>query len=59
MLRDFGLATVVDLSVALGGVMLVLPAALVWAEGGYRPFPDLVASLRSSARRGTEPDPAP
>lgn len=32
MLRDFGVITVVDLSVALLGVMLVLPAALVWAE---------------------------
>jgi hydrophobe/amphiphile efflux-3 (HAE3) family protein len=32
MLRDFGILTVVDLSVALIGVMLVLPAALVWAE---------------------------
>jgi uncharacterized protein len=32
MLRDFGILTVVDLTVALIGVMLVLPAALVWAE---------------------------
>jgi predicted RND superfamily exporter protein len=32
MLRDFGLVTVVDLSVALLGVMLVLPAALRWSE---------------------------
>ncbi len=32
MLRDFGIVTVVDLSVALVGVMLVLPAALMWAE---------------------------
>lgn len=30
MLRDFGILTVVDLSVSLLGVMLVLPAALVW-----------------------------
>jgi predicted RND superfamily exporter protein len=35
MLRDFGLVTVVDLSVALLGVLLVLPAALVWAERGF------------------------
>ena len=34
MLRDFGLVTVVDLGVALLGVMLVLPAVLVWAEEG-------------------------
>jgi hydrophobe/amphiphile efflux-3 (HAE3) family protein len=32
MLRDFGLVTVVDLAVALAGVMLVLPAVLVLAE---------------------------
>ena len=32
MLRDFGILTVVDLSVSLLGVMLVLPAALVWAS---------------------------
>jgi predicted RND superfamily exporter protein len=32
MLRDFGLVTVVDLGVALLGVMLVLPAALAWQE---------------------------
>jgi uncharacterized protein len=32
MLRDFGLVTVLDLAVALVGVLLVLPAALVWAE---------------------------
>jgi hydrophobe/amphiphile efflux-3 (HAE3) family protein len=35
MLRDFGLVTVVDLGVALVGVLLVLPAALVWAERGF------------------------
>ena len=32
MLRDFGIVTVVDLTVSLLGVMLVLPAALIWAE---------------------------
>ena len=32
MLRDFGAVTVVDLTVSLLGVMIVLPAALVWAE---------------------------
>jgi predicted RND superfamily exporter protein len=32
MLHDFGLVTVIDLTVSLLGVMLVLPAALVWAE---------------------------
>jgi uncharacterized protein len=32
MLRDFGIVTVVDLTVSLIGVMIVLPAALMWAE---------------------------
>ena len=32
MLRDFGIVTVADLSVALLGVLLVLPAALHWSE---------------------------
>ncbi|HEX5928911.1 MAG TPA: MMPL family transporter [Solirubrobacterales bacterium] len=32
MLRHFGIVTVIDLSVALPGVMLVLPAALLWGE---------------------------
>jgi predicted RND superfamily exporter protein len=34
MLRDFGLVTLVDLSVSLGGVLLMLPAVLTLAEGG-------------------------
>lgn len=33
MLRDFGFVTVVDLTAALLGVSLVLPAVLVWREG--------------------------
>jgi len=32
MLQQFGIVTVVDLTVSLLGVMIVLPAALVWAE---------------------------
>jgi hydrophobe/amphiphile efflux-3 (HAE3) family protein len=32
MLRDFGIVTVIDLVAALLGVMVVLPAALVWIE---------------------------
>jgi uncharacterized protein len=32
MLRDFGLVTVVDLTAALAGVLLVLPAILLWLE---------------------------
>jgi hydrophobe/amphiphile efflux-3 (HAE3) family protein len=49
MLRDFGLVTVFDLAVALIGVMLVLPAALVWAEGGF-------AELRERLRRAPTPE---
>ena len=56
MLRDFGILTVVDLGVSLAGVMLVLPAALVWAEqhGAFtlrdlNPRP-LLAELGSAAR---------
>jgi predicted RND superfamily exporter protein len=33
MLRDFGFVTVIDLAAALLGVMVVLPAALIWSEG--------------------------
>jgi uncharacterized protein len=33
MLREFGFVTVIDLTVALLGVMVALPAALVWVEG--------------------------
>ncbi len=50
MLRSFGALTVLDLAVALLGVMLVLPAALVWAEGGFEPLPTLAARRRSPAR---------
>ncbi len=32
MLRDFGFVTVIDLTVALLGVMVVLPAAITWIE---------------------------
>ena len=51
MLRDFGLVTVADLAVALAGVMLVLPAALVWAEEGFK----LPARLRGQG--GPRPRP--
>jgi uncharacterized protein len=51
MLRDFGLVTVLDLGVALLGVLLVLPAALVWAENGFAPLDRVAARLR---RRGRE-----
>lgn len=33
LLRDFGIVTVIDLGAALLGVMVLLPALLVWLEG--------------------------
>ncbi len=50
MLRDFGLVTVFDLGVALIGVLVVLPAALVWSEGGADPLAALIARLRRRGR---------
>jgi hydrophobe/amphiphile efflux-3 (HAE3) family protein len=47
MLRDFGIVTVVDLTVSLLGVMIVLPAALLWAEE-HGPF--RVSELLGAAR---------
>jgi hydrophobe/amphiphile efflux-3 (HAE3) family protein len=38
MLRDFGFVTVIDLTVSLGGVLLVLPAVLAIAERGAVDF---------------------
>jgi predicted RND superfamily exporter protein len=52
MLRDFGLVTVVDLAVALAGVLVVLPAALVWAEGGYKLSPSTPRWRRRRGRAG-------
>jgi hydrophobe/amphiphile efflux-3 (HAE3) family protein len=46
MLRDFGFVTVIDLAVALLGVLIVLPATLVWAEGGFQPFPRWAGRVR-------------
>jgi uncharacterized protein len=46
MLRDFGLVTVVDLSVSLAGVLVVLPAVLLLAEDGRLRVP-----VRAWARR--------
>jgi uncharacterized protein len=44
MLRDFGFVTLVDLSVSLGGVLLVLPAVLALSERG-----DAVEWVQSAA----------
>jgi len=54
MLRDFGIVTVVDLTVSLLGVMIVLPAALLWAEehGPFR-VRQLLAAVRP---RRAQPD---
>ena len=49
MLRDFGIVTVVDLGVALVGVLVLLPAALIWVER---------QSARSSAPQPASPGPA-
>jgi len=46
MLRDFGLVTLIDMSVSLVGVLLVLPAVLALSERG-----DLVQSARETVRR--------
>jgi hypothetical protein len=46
MLRDFGIVTVLDLSVALLGVLIVLPAALVWAERDFAPLNSLLERRR-------------
>jgi len=54
MLRDFGIVTVVDLTVSLLGVMIVLPAALLWAEEhGPLRVRDLLAAVRP---RRAQPD---
>jgi uncharacterized protein len=50
MLRDFGLVTVFDLGVALVGVLVVLPAALVWSEGSADQRAALVTRLRRRGR---------
>jgi len=50
LLRDFGLVTVLDLGVALAGVLFVLPAALVWAERGFE-----LPGRRAGGERPGEP----
>jgi uncharacterized protein len=50
MLRDFGLVTLVDLSVSLLGVLLVLPSALVLAERGQLESPPDGAAGRALGR---------
>ena len=69
MLRDFGVVTVVDLTVSLLGVMVVLPAALVWAErrqfglrdldprGWWRALREELSGARLPRPRATLPRP--
>ncbi|HEY2770191.1 MAG TPA: MMPL family transporter [Solirubrobacteraceae bacterium] len=54
MLRDFGFVTLVDLSVSLGGVLLVLPAVLALSERK-----DLLAGARGLPRRLAMSSPRP
>jgi hydrophobe/amphiphile efflux-3 (HAE3) family protein len=54
MLRDFGFVTLIDLSVSLGGVLLVLPAVLVLAERG-----DVAETVRARLRRSASARPGP
>jgi hypothetical protein len=53
MLRDFGLVTLIDLSVSLLGVLLLLPSALVFAERERRGAQ--IARLRLRGRARHEP----
>jgi uncharacterized protein len=55
MLRDFGIVTVVDLTVSLLGVMIVLPAALMWAEE-HGPFRVPRPRLRGLRARPAQTD---
>jgi hydrophobe/amphiphile efflux-3 (HAE3) family protein len=62
MLRDFGLVTLVDLSVSLVGVLIALPAAVMLAEderplgerirGGMRTLQRVAPPRRRARRRG-------
>ncbi len=49
MLRDFGLVTLIDLSVSLVGVLVALPATLVIADAAAAPSPEEEGGAR---RRG-------
>ncbi len=50
MLRDFGLVTLIDLSVSLVGVLIALPAALVIAAGAVEQGPELPPQRRGALR---------
>ena len=59
MLRDFGFVTVVDLTVALAGVMLVLPAVLLLAERDQPLRAPRCAGVRAARERARAPQRAP
>jgi predicted RND superfamily exporter protein len=58
MLRDFGLVTLIDLSVALVGVLVALPAAIVLAERRWPPAPPPHRDPLGSAPKSAAADPA-
>ena len=55
MLTEFGVVGVIDLVIALAGVLLVLPAVLVWAEGDFVAVRRAAGRLRGRATRATAP----
>jgi hypothetical protein len=57
MLRDFGLVTLIDLSVSLLGVLVALPAAIVLADAGAERRRHAV-QRRAGRRRETAHEPA-
>jgi predicted RND superfamily exporter protein len=58
MLRDFGLVTLIDLSVSLLGVLVALPAAIVLADAGAERRRGGVVERRAGRRRETVHEPA-
>jgi uncharacterized protein len=57
MLRDFGLVTLIDLSVSLLGVLVALPAALVYAERPGERAASRAAPPRTGETRDTVHEP--
>jgi uncharacterized protein len=58
MLRDFGLVTLIDLSVSLLGVLVALPAAIVLADAGAERRRGHAVQRRAGRRRETVHEPA-
>ncbi|CAN5240014.1 hypothetical protein BH24ACT23_BH24ACT23_05100 [soil metagenome] len=53
MLTEFGVVGVIDLLIALAGVLLVLPAVLVWAEGDFAGVRAAIGRLRTRSAEAT------